>query len=100
MPDIVHTMLGMKSIAWAKDKAEKLRSDEARNCIGFERCVIAIENGDILAVIDNPVRNNQRLLILEIDSYAYVVPFVETDDEWFFKTVFPSRKYTAIYLKR
>ena len=90
----------MRTIRWADDKAEKLRNDKTRNCVGFERCVIAIENGDLLAVVDNPTRDNQRMLVLEIDSYAYVVPFVETKDEWFLKTVFPSRKFTALFLKR
>jgi len=90
----------VKTITWSSEKAETLRSDETRNHIGFERCLVAIENGDILAVLDNPAHRNQRMFILELDGYAYVVPFVETDKERFLKTVFPSRKFTASYLKR
>lgn len=37
--------------------------------------------------------------VLEINSYAYCVPFVETDDHIFLKTVFPNRKQTACFLK-
>jgi hypothetical protein len=38
------------------------------------------------------------MYVIEINNYAYCVPFVETDSEIFLKTVFPSRKFTAIYL--
>jgi len=37
------------------------------------------------------------MYILDIDSYAVVVPFVEVEDEIFLKTAFPSRKYTKLY---
>ena len=89
----------MKTITWAKDKAEKLRNDKTRNYVGFERCIVAIENGDILAIIDNPTRDNQRMLILEIDAYAYVVPFVETEDEWFLKSVLRTENTPLCILK-
>jgi hypothetical protein len=32
------------------------------------------------------------------DEYAYLVPYVENDDEIFLKTVIPSRKATKQYL--
>ena len=32
-----------------------------------------------------------------IDSYAVVVPFVESEEEIFLKTAFPSRQYTSRY---
>ncbi len=41
---------------------------------------------------------SKKMFVLNIDNYAYCVPFVETDTEIFLKTVFPSRKYTALYL--
>jgi len=87
----------MKTINWNKEKAEQLRNDVTRNNVGFERCTVAIENGDILAVIDNPTRSNQRMFILNIEDYAYVVPFIETEEEIFLKTVFPNRKKTKLY---
>ena len=62
---------------------------------------IAIEEKRVLADLPNPSdqRESQRIYILEINSYAYVVPYVENDEEIFLKTIFPSRKHTAIYLK-
>jgi len=38
--------------------------------------------------------------VVEIDSYAYLVPFVETEEEVFLKTVIPSRKAMRKYLGR
>lgn len=41
---------------------------------------------------------NQRVFVVEVDEYAYLVPYVESDDEIFLKTVIPSRKATKQYL--
>ncbi|MFT4929808.1 MAG: hypothetical protein ACI8WB_005943, partial [Phenylobacterium sp.] len=42
---------------------------------------------------------NQRIFIVNIDDYAYAVPYVESDREYFLKTVIPSRKLTKRYLR-
>ncbi len=88
----------MKLISWNSEKAQLLREDTSRGNVGFEECLVAIEEGRILDILPNPTRSNQRMFVLEINGYAYVVPFVESVDEIFLKTVFPSRKHTAIYL--
>ena len=41
---------------------------------------------------------NQRMFVARIRGYAYLVPFVETKQEVFLKTIIPSRKATRIYL--
>jgi hypothetical protein len=91
----------MKRIKWNVDKANQLHENTPRGNVGFEECIIAIEAGLVLADIPNPSPHfgHQRMLVLHINDYAYVVPYVETDEEIFLKTVFPSRKHTAIYLK-
>jgi hypothetical protein len=48
--------------------------------------------------LPNPVRKGQRILVLEIDAYAYVVPYAMDGDILFLKTMFPSLKHTAKYL--
>jgi hypothetical protein len=56
---------------------------------------------DILDVIDNPNQERyagQRLLIVRIDDYVYIVPFVEEEGRAFLKTIIPSRKATRAYL--
>jgi len=89
----------MRRITWSMEKASALKADETRNNVGFEDCLIAIEDGRILDDIPHPVIGHQRMYILEIGNYAYVVPYVESEDGIFLKTLFPSRKHTAIYLK-
>ena len=41
---------------------------------------------------------DQRLFIVNVDGYAYIVPFVEDEDVIFLKTIIPSRKMTKLYL--
>jgi hypothetical protein len=92
-------MQDMAQIRWDSEKERKLRSETSRNGITFADCVVAIADGRILDVVPHPRRSNQSLAILNIENYAYVVPFViEDDGTWLLKTVFPSRKFTALYL--
>ena len=90
----------MKNITWNSDKDSLLREDTTRGGVGFEECVVALEEGRVLADIPNPNSHypRQHLFILEIKGYAYVVPYVESEDGLFLKTCFPSRKHTAQYL--
>lgn len=41
---------------------------------------------------------HQRVFVVAIGEYAYLVPYVETDEEIFLKTVVSSRKATKQYL--
>jgi len=88
----------MIQIKWNIKKAKVLQTNEVRNRIGFEDCVIAIQEGRVLDDLPHPTRQNQRILVLEINDYAYVVPYVVEDEGIFLKTVFPSRKHHAKYL--
>jgi putative NADH-flavin reductase len=63
-----------KQIRWTSEKAMQLSNDAARGNISFEDCVIAIEDGRVLDDIPNPNYSNQRMLILNINNYVYVVP--------------------------
>lgn len=40
----------------------------------------------------------QKVLVVIIEGYAYLVPFVESDTEIFLKTIIPSRKATKQYV--
>ena len=90
----------MKKITWNPVKTKALSKDTTRGQVSFEDCVVALEEGRVLADIANPNCNyeHQHMLVLEINNYAYVVPYVESEDKIFLKTVFPSRKHTAIFL--
>ena len=38
--------------------------------------------------------------VVLIESYAYLVPFVEDDEEIFLTTIIPSRKATKQYIEK
>ena len=73
-----------------------------RRSVCFEDILISIQNDKLLDVIKNPnaSRQNQYCLIVDIDNYAYVVPFVINGSTFFLKTIYPSRKQTKKYLRR
>ena len=92
-------MTDMKFFKWSVEKERRLDELGSRNGINFADCVIAVDEGRVLDVLPHPARDSQKLLVLDIENYAYVVPFVlEEDGSVFLKTVFPSRKHTDIYL--
>ena len=89
----------MNHFAWNLEKNEELIEERG---ISFERVVQHIESERVLDVIKHPNSSkypNQRMFILEIDNYAYLVPFVENNSEIFLKTIIPSRKATRKYLE-
>jgi len=60
----------------------------------------AMMNGKILDVIKHPNSEkypDQKIFVVDIDDYCYLIPFVENDEEIFLKKIFPSRKYYKIY---
>jgi hypothetical protein len=85
-------------IRWSVEKDLLLRSDLTRGGIGLAECAVAIEEGRILDDLPNPTREGQRNFVVEINDYAYVVPYVTEGEVIFLKTMFPSRKHTAQYL--
>ena len=89
----------MKLFSWNEEKNELLK--EVRQ-ISFEEIVFYIEQGFLLDVLENPNQEKykgQKIFVVEIDNYAYLVPFVEDEREIFLKTIIPSRKATRKYLK-
>ena len=88
----------MKVFNWNSEKNHQLILERDRS---FEEVIFHIENGGLLDDICHPnavVYPHQKIFVVEIDHYAYLVPYVETDDEIFLKTVIPSRKFTKLYL--
>lgn len=61
----------------------------------------AIESGYLLDTIAHPNKikyPNQKMFVVNIDNYVYLIPFVEDDEKVFLKTIIPSRKMTKKYL--
>ena len=88
----------MKFYNWNPQKNERLKAE--RN-ISFEEVIFHIQNGDEIDVYDHPNQKrypNQKISVVIIEKYAYLVPYVESDTEIFLKTIIPSRKATKKYL--
>lgn len=96
--DFIYNVYNIKvqHFDWSEEKNEWLLRE--RN-LTFELCVAYIEQGYILDILVNKKpRNHQKVFILNIDGYAYRVPFVEDPEKIFLKTAYPSRKDTKKYL--
>lgn len=91
-------MKPMKYFAWNDEKNAFLIEERG---ISFEEIVFHIENGDVLDLLEHPNQDrypNQRVFIVNVEGYAYLVPFVEDEQEVFLKTIIPSRKATRDFL--
>jgi disulfide oxidoreductase YuzD len=87
----------MKIIAWSPEKNEWLKAERG---VSFEDVVFHITAGDILQTIDHPNQTKypeQQIHLIAIEDYVYLVPFVESEDDVFLKTITPSRKATKNY---
>lgn len=90
----------MKIFNWNHNKNEILKQERG---ISFEEIVFCIENGFLLDIIEHPNQKKyrgQKIYAVHFNEYVYLVPFVESENEIFLKTAYPSRKYTKNCLKR
>ena len=88
----------MKPISWSPEKNALLRAERG---VSFEDVVFHIMAGDILDTFDHPNQQRypcQQIHVIAIEEYAYLVPFIESEEEVFLKTIIHSRKATKIYL--
>ena len=88
----------MKYFSWSSEKNEQLREERG---ISFEEIVFHIENGDVLDLLEHPNQDRypgQRIIVVAVNEYAYLVPNVESEHDVFLKTIIPSRKATKKYL--
>lgn len=88
----------MKPFQWSADKNEVLQEERG---VSFEAIVVAIDSGGLLDVLAHPNPEKyprQRVLVVALDGYAYLIPFLEESSFYFLKTIIPSRKATRDYL--
>lgn len=82
----------MKPLRWSHEKNLELQRTRG---VCFEEVAHRIEHDRVLDVRRHPNTEkyaHQRIFIIEIDDYVYLVPFVEDADCIFLKTIIPSRK--------
>ena len=87
----------MKCYSWSPEKNDTLRRERG---VSFEDVVFHIESGDEVDIFEHPNQDRypgQKVSVVLIEGYAYLVPFVESEDGIFLKTIIPSRKATRQY---
>ena len=87
---------------WDEEKNALLRRTRG---VSLEHIVSAIEDGDVADVLKHPGPDrypDQRVYLVILQDYVFVVPFVRDDesDRVFLKTVYPSRTFTKRYLRQ
>jgi hypothetical protein len=88
----------VKPIRWNAGKSLSLKAERG---VSFEEILSAISQGGLLKVMEHPNRakyGHQKMLVVRIREYAYLVPYVENDQEIFLKSIMPSRKATREFL--
>jgi hypothetical protein len=88
----------MKYFNWNAEKSRLLKKSRG---ISFEDAVFHIARGEVLADYGHPnpsKYHSQRIMVVKINDYACLIPYVESEDEIFLKTIIPSRKATQKYL--
>ena len=88
----------MKLFDWNDEKNEWLKRERG---VVFEDAIFHLTHDGLLDTIEHPNQAQypgQRLFIINVDGYAYIVPFIEDDAVIFLKTIIPSRKMTKLYL--
>ncbi len=82
-------------------KKNKLLKKERK--ISFEQIVFHISQGDVWKKADHTNQQKypgQKIYLVIVDGYVYIVPYVEDNDCIFLKTIIPSRKATRDYIKQ
>ena len=88
----------MKPIDWNSEKNQQLIEERG---ISFEDVIFYLQSDGLLDDIAHPNQvkyPDQKVFVVEIDRYAYLVPYVETKEIIFLKTIIPNRKATRKYL--
>lgn len=88
----------MKLFDWNTEKNEWLRQVRG---VRFEEILYHIQAGGLLDVIAHNTPDKypgQRIFVVNVEGYVYLVPFVESEDTIYLKTIIPSRKMTKRYL--
>lgn len=77
----------MKELRWDLKKNERLKRIRG---VSFEDLI----NSKLISILEHPTRKNQKIMLFEFKKYIWVIPFIEEEDYYFLKTLYPSRKHT------
>ena len=88
----------MKEFTWNHEKSANLKRERG---LSFDEIVFHIEHGGLLDIVEHQNQekfSRQRLFMVRVGNYVYTVPFVESEKEYFLKTIIASRKATRKYI--
>jgi len=88
----------MEGIRWDERKNGWLKQHRG---VCFEQAAVCLAAERVLDVTDHPNQDRypgQKVTVIEIDGYAYLVPYKYADGEIVLKTMIPSRKATQKYI--
>ncbi len=88
----------MKSFRWPPDKNDLLKQERG---VSFKDTTVAVEAGGLLEIVShqNPTKcPRQKIMVVAVAGYAFLVPFVEEEDHFFLKTIIPGRKATRDFV--
>lgn len=89
----------MPIYAYSPEKNLKLIQERS---ICFEEIIVAIENGQVLDILEHPNQKKyggQKIYVIHIKAYVYLVPFItDINGDIFLKTIIPSRKAKQKYI--
>ena len=88
----------MRVFSWSSEKNDLLKKERG---ISFEDVVLNIQLGNEVDIFEHPNQERdpgQKISVVLVEGYVYLVPFVEGEEEVFLKTIIPSRKATKQYV--
>lgn len=78
---------------------EKNRNLFETRGVTFYQAIEVISEKGVLLDFEHPNQKRypgQRIFVIEMESHAYCVPYVEDGDTWYLKTLYPSRKFNYL----
>jgi uncharacterized DUF497 family protein len=84
---------------WNPNKNDLLKKE--RN-ISFEQIVYHLLQGDVWKIADHPDQEKYpklKIYFVIVNAYIYLVPFIQSENDIFLKTIIPSRKATKDFRK-
>ena len=88
----------MEAIRWDERKNRWLKQHRG---VCFEQAAVCLASERVLDVTDHPNQDRypgQKVAVIEINGYAYLVPYEYAGGEIILKTMIPSRKATQRYV--
>ena len=87
-------------LEWSLAKNKRLKQERG---LCFEDVEQALSGDGFVDDLPHPNTErypNQRLLVVLIDNYPCVVPYVRDGNKLFLKTIYPNRKLKSLLLER